>query len=289
MIRFGPGGNGDSFYEEGYKSSLAAPGYLAALGLNAYEYQSGRGVNVGLGFCHKLAAKAKEHRVQLSLHAPYFINPGTADPRVVEGSFRHLTRSLEAAVAMGATAIVLHPGSVGKGKRGEALARAERFLAQVAADLLPSYPGLKLCLETMGKTNQLGTLSEIIQLCRLSESYRPGIDFAHLHARDGGAIQGRDDYEKILDSLSTGLGGETVENLHIHFSAIEYGRSGEIRHRTFSEDQYGPNFEPLAAIIIRDKLTPTIISESAGRQIEDALAMKEMVAASRSAEGGGNV
>lgn len=289
MIHFGPGGNGDSFYEAGYKSSLAAPAYLAALGLNAYEYQSGRGVNVGLEFCRKLAAEAVAHGVQLSLHAPYFINPGTADPKVVESSLRHIARSLAAADAMGAVAIVLHPGSVGKGSRGEAVARAEKFLARAAEELTPPYPGIKLCLETMGKANQLGTLAEIIQFCRLGKCYRPAIDFGHLHARGGGAIRGRDDYEEVLTGLSSALGGEVVRDLHIHFSSIEYGRGGEIRHRTFAEDQYGPHFEPLAAIIARDRLAPTIISESAGRQIEDALAMKEMVAASLAEEGGGYV
>lgn len=289
MIFFGPAGNGDAFYVAGHKSSLAVPAYLAAQGLNAYEYQSGRGVNVKEEFCRQLAAAATQHGIRLSLHAPYFINPATDDPKIVASSRRHLVKALAAATAMGAAVIVVHSGSVGKGSRQEALARAERFLAQVAVELLPAYPGVGLCLETMGKANQLGTLEEVSQLCQVDGRYRPAVDFGHLHARGEGAIRGKDDYERVLDSLASTLGGEAVQNLHIHFSPIEYGRGGEIRHRTFGESEFGPDFRPLAAIIARDKLTPTIISESAGTQVEDALAMKGLVAAFQAGEGGEDV
>ena len=40
---FGPAGNAESFP---YKSSVDAPRWLAELGLDCYEYQCGKGVNV---------------------------------------------------------------------------------------------------------------------------------------------------------------------------------------------------------------------------------------------------
>ena len=277
MIRFGPAGNANSFYEAGYKSSLEVPQYLASLGLNAYEYQCGRGVNVKKEFCQQLGEKAGEHEIFLSIHAPYFINLGTGDPTVMESSLRHITRSLTAARDMGATRIVVHPGSVGKGSREEAMTRAKSLLARVAEELLPSFSGIYLCLETMGKLNQLGTVDEIISLCQVDKAYIPAVDFGHLHARGMGAITGLDEYEEILNRIDLGLGGGIVQDLHVHFSAIEFSRGGEVRHRTFAESEYGPDFQPLAAIIARDSLTPVIISESAGFQNEDALVMKEMV------------
>lgn len=284
MIRFGPAGNGDSFYQAGYKSSLDIPKYINAVGLNAYEYQCGRGVNIKVKFCRQLAAQAEEYGIALSLHAPYFINPGTSDPAVVESSLRHLARSLEAAAAMGASRIVVHPGSVGGGLRCEALARAQAFFVRVVEELMVSYPGISLCLETMGKINQLGALEEVIRFCLLADCYQPAIDFGHLHARGQGAIRAREDYEEILQLLDHALGAQAVQNLHIHFSSIEYGQGGELRHRTFAEGEYGPDFQPLAALIARDGLTPVIISESAGQQTEDALAMKEMVEKCRARE-----
>lgn len=47
-IRFGTAGTSDSFAAQGYKSSLDVPEYTAKMGLNAFEYQCGRGVRLGL-------------------------------------------------------------------------------------------------------------------------------------------------------------------------------------------------------------------------------------------------
>jgi deoxyribonuclease-4 len=276
MIRFGTAGNGQAFYAAGHSSSLDMPKFLAGVGLNAYEYQCGRGVNVKEEFCRKLAGAAAEHGIALSIHAPYFINLATPDPRVQESSLNHIRKSLAAAQAMGAKRIVVHPGSVGKGTRREAVARALDLLERVLEELIPDYPGIMLCLETMGKLNQLGTLEEIIELCQLADCLMPTVDFGHLHARGLGAVKGRDEFEEILDRIDAGLGAHVVKNLHIHFSPIEYGKGGEIRHRTFAEEDYGPHFEPLAGIIARDRLTPVVISESAGAQVEDALTMQEL-------------
>ena len=42
--KFGPAGNADTFP---YRSSIDAPRWLRELGLDCYEYQCGKGVNVG--------------------------------------------------------------------------------------------------------------------------------------------------------------------------------------------------------------------------------------------------
>ena len=61
----------------------------------------------------------------------------------------------------------------------------------------------------------------------------------------------------------------------INYSKIEYSeKGGEVRHLTFEDRVYGPEFEPLAEVIARKNLTPVIICESAGTQGIDALYMK---------------
>mgnify|MGYP002740214825 CR=1 FL=1 len=45
LARFGPAGNSEAFSAK-YKTTLQAPGYLEAMGLDHYEYQCGRGVRV---------------------------------------------------------------------------------------------------------------------------------------------------------------------------------------------------------------------------------------------------
>ena len=65
-----------------------------------------------------------------------------------------------------------------------------------------------------------------------------------------------------------------MKNFHVHFSKIEYSVKGEIRHLTFEDKKYGPEFEPLAEALIELDLEPVIICESAGTQVEDAMCMK---------------
>ena len=71
---FGPGGNGEWFKSEGGKATVQAPGWLKAKGLDAYEYEAGKGITAGEGVLSAIGAKAHEHGILMSLHAPYFIS-----------------------------------------------------------------------------------------------------------------------------------------------------------------------------------------------------------------------
>ena len=82
------------------------------------------------------------------------------------------------------------------------------------------------------------------------------------------------DFDKIITYLIDKLGYDKVKNIHIHFSKIMYGEKGEIKHLTFEDTEYGPEFEPLAKVIKKHNLEPVIICESRGTQAEDAGEMK---------------
>lgn len=84
-----------------------------------------------------------------------------------------------------------------------------------------------------------------------------------------------------FDRIGTALGDGVAEHLHCHFSKIEFSDGGEKCHLTFADAVYGPEFEPLAEAIVKEGVSPRIISESAGTQAEDALSMKEMWLAAR--------
>lgn len=51
--------------------------------------------------------------------------------------------------------------------------------------------GVWLGLETTGKKTQFGTLSENIELSASLEVTKPVVDFAHVHAREGGTLKRR--------------------------------------------------------------------------------------------------
>src|ERR1700704_261719 len=58
------------------------------------------------------------------IHAVYLLNCASDDPEIREKSLASLTHSLRVGHAIGASAVILHPGSAKTGHVGEALARA---------------------------------------------------------------------------------------------------------------------------------------------------------------------
>ncbi len=272
--KFGPGGNSESFKAAGYSSTLDAPAWVALQGLDAYEYEAGNGLSASPKMLRAIGEEARKNNIKMSFHAPYFISLSGIDPEKRLKSVGYIKQSLDAAHNLGANVIVVHTGSAAKITRDEAMRLAADTLAHTLAEV-DTY-GVKIGLETMGKKNQLGTLDEVLELCRMDSAFVPVVDFGHLNARDcGGVFKSADDYLRVFDKIDRCLGSDIAKNLHCHFSKIEWTDAGEKRHLTFADEIYGPDFEPLAEIIARENLTPTIICESAGTQAEDALALKK--------------
>ncbi len=271
---FGPAGNSESFYAAGKKSTKQAPAWLKDLGLDAYEYQCGNGVTGSDANFLAVGEEARKNGIALSLHAPYFISLSGVDPETRLKSVGYIEKSVHAAELLGADLIVIHTGSAAKITREEAMDFARDTLSRALEAI--DTP-VRFGLETMGKINQLGTLEEVIDLCRLSPRLCPVVDFGHLNARHlGSYFVTADDYRRVFDAIGSALGDDYARTLHCHFSKIEYSKGGEKKHLTFSDTVFGPCFEPLAQVLAEDKLAPRIICESAGTMAEDALAMKNL-------------
>ncbi len=272
---FGPAGNADSFP---YKSSADAPRWLAQLGLDCYEYQCGKGVNVGEATARKIGAAAREAGIRLSLHAPYFINLANPDPDSLQKTIGYITAACQAADWMGAGRVVIHSGALMKRTRREALDTARESLrAVIAACDDAGYGHIALCPETMGKINQLGDLDEVLELCTLDARLVPCVDFGHLYARSLGELTGEGACEVMLDRIRAVLGEARASVFHSHFSKIQFTpNGGEKMHLTFDQEDFGPDPAPLMAAVARRGWSPTFICESAGTQAEDALTMKKL-------------
>ena len=272
---FGPAGNSESFTKMGYKSSLQVPEYLDKMGLDAFEYQCGRGVNIGAEKARELGILAKEKGITLSLHAPYYISMSSVEKEKRLNSVKYILDSAFVVNQMGGNRIVVHTGSCGKISREEALSLAKDTM-KISLSALDDngLSHIHICPETMGKINQLGTLDEVLSLCELDERLIPCIDFGHLNARTLGGYNTKEQFEGIFEQIQNRLGTERLKSFHSHFSKIEYTSGGEKRHLTFEDNVYGPNFEPVMEIVAKKNLSPTFICESAGTQAEDALLMK---------------
>lgn len=273
--KFGPAGNSTAFYDAGLKNTSQAPRWLAQMGLDLYEYQCGQGVRGSDEAFRKIGDEARANGITLSLHAPYFISLSGIEEEKRLKSIDYIKQSIHAAEMMGAGIIVIHTGSASKISRGEAVKLAKDTMYRA----LEAAPDTEVAfgLETMGKLNQLGTLAEVLDICKIDKRLRPVVDFGHLNARNiGGLFVSEDDYKRVFSDVTDALGAEYADTLHCHFSKIEYTASGEKKHLTFADTVYGPEFEPLAQVLAKEGYNPSIICESDGTQALDALTMKNL-------------
>ncbi|MCM1367445.1 MAG: TIM barrel protein [Roseburia sp.] len=281
MLRIGPSGNSEAFYASGRKHTYEEGEFLHELGLNAFEYSFGRGVSMSDDTAAKINAEFKKYSIAISAHAPYYTNFANPDAEMINKSIGYVVQTLNACNKLGGERVVVHPAACGKAARADAvaatlsnlelLAEACEKIAASAADF-----DFKVCLETMGKTNQIGTVEEVVRFCELYERFYPCFDFGHINAYTRGGLKTKDDYRRILDYTVDRLGFEKASAMHVHFSKIQYGDKGEIRHLTFADEVYGPDYAPLAELFDEYKMSPYVICESSGTMSDDALAMKKM-------------
>ena len=262
---FGPSGHDEQFAKDGLTATLQMPQWLRDKGLDLFEYSFGKGVRISEATAEAIGDEADKFGIEISVHAPYFINFASVEQEKADNSINYLTSSLKALRHFHGQRCVFHPGAEGKQPRNEAFARTlDNFARALDAIKQNGDEDLIVCPETMGKQAQIGTVSEVY----------PCVDFGHVNSLWGGALKTSDDFQRIIDDLFDGLGEEKTKNMHVHFSKIMYGAKGEIKHLTFADTIYGPEFEPFCEVIVKNNLTPHVLSESAGTQMFDSLTMK---------------
>ena len=277
MIKFGPSGNSAAFAAAGKAKSEESAVWVKEMGLSCFEYSFGRGVSLSNERALSIGAAFKDAGVEISVHAPYYINFANPDQEMVEKSYTYVLQSAEKVKLMGGKRVVFHPASQGKMKREQAVDLTYERLQTLRNKIYENgFDDLIFCPETMGKIGQIGTVEEITRFCSIDKIYVPAVDFGHINARECGSLKTEQDYLDRLQYMVDNLGYEKMKNFHIHFSKIEYSAKGEVRHLTFEDNHYGPEFEPLASALKKLALEPYVICESAGTQDIDALKMQNI-------------
>ena len=277
MIKFGPSGNSESFYAEGYAHTEQAAKFVKEKGLDCFEYSFGRGVRITEEKAIAIGEAFQREEIEISVHAPYFINFANPDDEMAAKSYGYVLDSAKACRLMQGKRIVFHPAAQGKATRFEAVDKTQERLKILAEYIsLNGYEDMLFCPETMGKQAQIGTVEEITEFCKIAPFYTPCIDFGHINAREQGSLKTVADYKDRLAYMIAELGYDRMKRFHAHFSKIMYGAKGEVKHLTFADEVYGPDFEPLALALKQLNLEPYIVSESDGTQAEDAQYMKKV-------------
>ena len=159
MIRIGPAGNSVSFYESGHKNTVEEPEWLHSIGLSAFEYSFGRGVNMSDETAEKIGEQAKLYDIAVSVHAPYYINFANPSEDMILKSIEYVLKSATKVRLMNGNRVVFHPAACGKTDRGEAFSATLRNVGKLAEALSSlSFDDYIVCPETMGKF-QIGRAS----------------------------------------------------------------------------------------------------------------------------------
>ena len=121
MIKFGPSGNSESFFEEGFSKTEEAALYVKKRGLDCFEYSFGRGVRMTEEKAIAIGDAFQKQGVELSVHAPYFINFANPDDEMAQKSYGYVLDSGKMVKLMGGERVVFHPAAQGKALRFEAV------------------------------------------------------------------------------------------------------------------------------------------------------------------------
>jgi deoxyribonuclease-4 len=228
-----------------------------------------------------------EHKVELTVHASYFIVLTSQREETLDRSYRTLEKTCGLARLCGAERVILHPGSAFDSRERS----LERFIARLLTFNRSYLPdGIRIYPETCGKRNQLGSENEILQICNEVPGCSPCLDFGHLRAFNGGGWETKADIINSLERVSSVLGRAQADLCHIHVAPIEYGAGGERRHRAYQEfvsesmqrdlfqplqpRPYLPRPEDAAEAVFDLGISPCVVSECHDSQEAGALAMK---------------
>lgn len=253
--------------------SIASIVRLHELSLGALELGWVQSVRVTEEKCAEIRKQSLDNEIKLSVHAPYFINLNAVDEEWDKSRKRLMDAAYYGNLA-GATDIIFHPGSYFNNSPDDVLRVAIPRLRDCVAELRNSGNPVILRPETMGKQALLGSLEDTLAMSKEIDGVLPCLDFAHLHARTGdGTNNSVSEWEKILEQYSISLGSESLGNLHIHLSGIEYTAKGEKNHLPIQESDL--HIIELLETLHKYNCSGRILSESPIME-EDALYMKSI-------------
>src|SRR3989344_4452774 len=124
--------------------------------------------------------------------------------------------------------------------------------------------------EISGKIAQFGDLNELIKLSKDFDQVLPCIDFSHLFARTVGKNNTLEEFNSILEQVKK-IGKDSIKNMHIHVSGIEYGDKGEKHHLILEESKF--NYKDLMKALKEFKVKGYLTCESPNIE-KDAILMK---------------
>lgn len=284
-LKFGVAGFPPNFWKSPYKSKRENIfRWLRELGLDWIELQNTYGVKMSAKQALEYRVLAEEYGVGISIHAPYYISFGSRKPDVVERSKNRMLQCFQLARILGSDRIIFHPGY----PPGKSIEDRRRGVEQVIEALLSiedSVPdGVYVYPETAGKNNQIGSVNEILEICKNVKYARPCLDMAHIHAFEQGSLASANGIMNVFQNVADTLGIDALQKLHIHMYPVEFDQHGEKRHKSFADisdpitgTPYSPTANNFASAISKLSADAVIVCEARDTQDVGAILMKHLL------------
>jgi deoxyribonuclease-4 len=213
----------------------------------------------------KLLAKALD--VDLTLHAPYYVDFfGSQEAR--ERSIRQIQWASILAEGLGARLTVTHLGFYGAGDRADSI----QELTEIAKDLSEwlhhySKGTVRLAIEPSGHPDVFGSREEVLELAHRVKGILPVMNLPHLAARERTTFEDAESLQPVVQQFVEASAGQ----LYCNFSGVEFYGPGEFRLTPIKRGHV--RFDPVAEILSERDYDVTVISSSPLLE-HDAMYMK---------------
>ncbi len=216
---------------------------------------------------------AEELKITMTVHAPYYVNLNSPDKAKLTASKQRILKALQMAEVAGARSVCVHAAFY----LGQEPDNVYKNVYSALKDIMKEkkkFPNVNLAIETMGKHSQFGTLDEALRMSKEFGNY-PCVDFAHLHARSHGKLNTAEEWNAMLDQYQEILGKDSIKEMHIHYSGINYGPSGERNHLRLEHSD--ANWKEFLKVLKKRKVGGVLVCESPNVELDTILLAKTFV------------
>ncbi|OIO52999.1 hypothetical protein AUJ46_06265 [Candidatus Peregrinibacteria bacterium CG1_02_54_53] len=229
------------------------------LKINAMEIEWVQNVPKNPDRMAEIRETAEELGITLTVHAPYFVNLNSPDSAKLAASKRRILDTLSMAELCGATSVCVHAAFNLGQESNKVYDNVRHATADIMKHKSSLFPRVNLAYETMGKQTQFGTLEEALKISKEFGNY-PCVDFAHLHARENGALNSAKEWETMIDLYQKVLGKKALKRMHIHYSGIEYSAKGERKHLPLQKSD--AKWQDFLKVLKKRKIEGVVVCES---------------------------
>lgn len=240
------------------------------LGLDCMEMAWVNGVRMKPESADAIAAAAREHGLELTAHAPYYVNL-CGEEAVRERSMARLEHTGELAARCGAKSFCFHAGFYGKHAPEAAQRLVIDGLIEVTSRLQRRGIEVDVRPELTGRVSQLGSLEDLVDWSERVPGIRPCIDFSHHYARLQGVPNDYAAFRGMLKMVRRRLGAAALKRLHVHIAGIEFGPRGERRHLPLRRSRFA--YRELLRALHDERVSGWVVCESPEME-DDALRLQ---------------